>query len=514
MKLQIAILAVASALALTNAKNILGWGQEEIAPRPGALALSVNTTSVNNLIQTFVPIMAYFSLQNHTFDIGLVKKTFFYEFDLKDIHVSTATGFTEKQFAYVPGTDKIHARIGGVNLTTLVDADLKALHVIPFESSQVNITNLSLDLVFQNTPGKDGTHWSLAEKAVVNFDDMHIGMKNPALNELVKLSRPLINKIVLSVLLPKAEDYLESVVTDLNNMIANEGAHPYDFEVPITNDLTLNLTMTTATKTTAGSDLIEIFFDGIFDAPEGQPRKSDLYHGDVTNYPPRLQHSLSEQVWIHEDTFDSLMKVGGADIFPYQLNNADVTGLFLKTFPEVEAYYGKQSMHYLRVAHKDGPGKPITFSRAEGIVYGGASNHQITTLEIVSSNFTTYNETSLMFEFNHQVAGNLTMHNLIVYGNCGKNVVSNVRVTKDAVSLASSHKLDAEMQAVSDTLVEGINKKYANGWALANLDPTIGMLGGLLKNTTVTPYVTDQWILAGFEMQADLPTSPQLDFMM
>ena len=457
--------------------------------------------------------MAFYALQNKTFEVDLVEKGFLYEFDLKSIHIDTATGFTEKKFAYIPGTDKIHAHIGGINATTLVDANLKALHIIPFESSQVNLTNLSVDLVFQNTPGQDGTHWTLAEKAQVNFDDMRIGMKNSFLNELVKLSRPLINKITLGTLLPMAEKKLESVVTDLNSMIANEGAHPYDFEVPIKDDLSLNLTMTTATRTLKDSDLIEIFFDGIFDAPEGQPRKSALYHGDVTNYPPRLQHSLSEQFWIHEDTFDSLIKVGAADIFPYQLNNDAVTQQFLSTFPEVEAYYGKQSMHYLRLAHKDGPGKPITFSATEGITYGGLGNNQITQLEIVSSNFTTYNETSLVFEFNHQVSGNLSMHNLIVYGDCHKNVVSNTRVTKDSVGL-KQHSLDSDLQSISNTLVKDINTKYKNGWALANIDPTIGMLGGLLKNSTVTPFVTDQWILAGFEMYADLPTTPQLDFMM
>jgi len=42
----------------------------------------------------------------------------------------------------------------------------------------------------------------------------------------------------------------------------------------------------------------------------------------------------------------------------------------------------------------------------------------------------------------------------------------------------------------------------------------IGMLGGLLKNTTVSPYITDHWLYAGFEMQADLPTSePALEFI-
>lgn len=506
--------AFSATLAFVNA-NVLGWGENEITPRPGAMTLSVNTTSINNIIQTFVPIMAYFALNNHTFDLNIVKKNFFYEFDLKSIHVDTASGFTEKKFEYIPGTDKIHAHIGGVNITTLVDANLKALHLIPFESSQVNLTNLSIDLVLEATPGSDGTHWQLAEKSAVVFDNLYIGMKNPILNELVKLSRPLINKIVLGQLIPQFERYMDGVVENLNSMIANEGSQPFDFEVPVKDDLTLNLTMTTVPRTKKNSDLIEIFFDGIFDAPKGQPQKSALYHGDVTNYPPRLEHSLSEQVWIHEDTFDSLIKAGAKDIFPYQLTNKDVTDLFLEKFPELEAYYGAQSMHYLRLAHKDGPGKPITFSRDMGIVYGGESNHQITQLEIVSSNFTTFNETSLVFEFNNQVAGNLTMFKFIVYGECKQNLVSNTRVTKDVVGLGQ-HSLDTDLQAVSDTLTAGVNKKFVKGWPLANLNPMIGMIGGLIKNMTLTPYVTDQWILAGFEMQADLPTtpSPTLDFML
>jgi len=143
-------------------------------------------------------------------------------------------------------------------------------------------------LVLEATPGSDGTHWQLAEKSTVVFDSLNIGMKNPFLNKLVKLSRPLINKIVLGQLIPHFERYMDGVVSNLNSMLANEGTQPFDFEVPVKDDLTLNLTMTSVPRTKKNSDLIEIFFDGIFDAPKGQPQKSALYHGDVTNYPPRL----------------------------------------------------------------------------------------------------------------------------------------------------------------------------------------------------------------------------------
>jgi hypothetical protein len=41
------------------------------------------------------------------------------------------------------------------------------------------------------------------------------------------------------------------------------------------------------------------------------------------------------------------------------------------------------------------------------------------------------------------------------------------------------------------------------------------MITGLIKNSTVSPYVADEWIYAGFSMQADLPTAPyhELEFI-
>jgi hypothetical protein len=57
----------------------------------------------------------------------------------------------------------------------------------------------------------------------------------------------------------------------------------------------LNLTMTTAPEMKKGSNLIEVFFDGLFDMPQGADRhfKQD-YKDDITSYPPRLLHSNSE----------------------------------------------------------------------------------------------------------------------------------------------------------------------------------------------------------------------------
>lgn len=117
------------------------------------------------------------------------------------------------------------------------------------------------------------------------------------MNELVYLSGSIINHIIKSNLLPALEKKVDGIVENLNAMVANE--KPYDFDVPI-EGLNLNLTMTTAPEIKKGSNLIEVFFDGLFDMPkESAKHFREVYNNDITNYPPRLQHSNSEQFWIH-----------------------------------------------------------------------------------------------------------------------------------------------------------------------------------------------------------------------
>jgi hypothetical protein len=65
---------------------------------PGSIGLVLNDTSVNHLIATFIPILAYYSLNNKTIDINYEEKTYLYKFDLKSVHLITVTGFTTKIF--------------------------------------------------------------------------------------------------------------------------------------------------------------------------------------------------------------------------------------------------------------------------------------------------------------------------------------------------------------------------------------------------------------------------------
>lgn len=130
-----------------------------VAPTPGAFSIYLNSTAMDNLFQTMVPLLGYFLIDNSTLPIDVTKSSLLYSFTFKDIHIVHATGYTIKKFEYLPGTDKIHVAIGGVDLQTTINAELEALHFIPFKASAVNITNCTLDFVVESTPATDGVHW-------------------------------------------------------------------------------------------------------------------------------------------------------------------------------------------------------------------------------------------------------------------------------------------------------------------------------------------------------------------
>jgi hypothetical protein len=475
--------------------------------------MSLNATSVSNIMQTFVPIMAYFALNGKSFPLNVSESGLLYSFTFNNLTVVEATGFTEKVFEFIEGTDKIHCRIGGVNVSTIIDADLEALHLIPFKASRVNITNMALDFVIESTSA-DGVHWALAEKSVVTYDNLDIEMDSSILNELVHLSSSIINHIIKNDLLPMLEKQVDGIVGKLNAMVANE--QPYDFEVPV-EGLNLNLTMTTAPRMKEGSDLIEIFFDGLFDMPKGAALNfREAYAGDITSYPPRIEHSNSEQFWIHEDTIDSALRVAGATIFPLHYSEKTITAEFLATFAEVQARYGADATIDFQLTLRDeGAAKPITFDRAHGVTLGGKNGEITSIIDVIVSNATVANETALTFECNLESYFNFTLKNLIIFPRFDEVSIQNTKLVKDVVGLSSEYRFNSLATQILAQAKDTYNQRFIHGWALANLDPQLGMLGGLLKNTTMTPYVTDGWMWAGFEMQADLPTAvnPELEFI-
>lgn len=356
------ILAFLGLLSAIQVEDRALWTTSNGDATPGAISASLNTTSINNIMQTFVPILAYFQLNNQTFDINYEMKSTLYTFDLKSIHLITVSGFTEKSFKYIDGTDKIEVRIGGIDVNMDIDAELHALKYIPFKASHVNVTNMTVDFVVEST-SDDNVHWKIVETSKVNIGKVDIQMANSFLNWLVKVSSKVINQVIQDML-PKIGGLVDSEVDKINKMVANEGN--YTFVVPLLGkQFPLNLTMTTAPKIEKGSNLIQVFLDGLFDIPEGQEVHSK-YKVEVNDeYPPRFQHSHSQQFFIHESTLNSMMKVADESFFPYMVTDQNLTSQLMQMMPEIAEYYGKEVKIDLGLSlMANNTAEPISFNRS------------------------------------------------------------------------------------------------------------------------------------------------------
>ena len=180
----------------------------------------------------------------------------------------------------------------------LVDGEIKALHIIPMKATAMKITNMVIDFTIEST-SSDGVHWALVDSSKITIDKAQITMKSKFLQKLVNMSQKAIDSAINDQLknLGKA---IDTQIKALNAMIANEGPTTFVFQTP-GGEVGLNMTMTTAPDIATDSNLIKLFFNGMF---VGKDEKQSI--NDITAYAPRIAHSHSEQLWIHEDMLVSL----------------------------------------------------------------------------------------------------------------------------------------------------------------------------------------------------------------
>lgn len=325
---------------------------------------------------------------------------------------------------------------------------------------------------------------------------MKIDMKNAILQKIVDLSAGLITKMV-NAELPKLSQYFDQVVKNLNTQIANEG--PLTFAVPVYKDISINLAMAQAPDLKT-HDLIKVYFNGLILANN---KTSQTIDGIQT--PPRLEHSLSEQIWIHERMVDSLLDAVAGDIFPLTVADEGITGQIKQLFPEINAAFGRDANVTLKVTLQTGEGQSINFDMENGIVLGDKSDVK-TTIEVVCSNATVTNQTAFTIEMNLEAHVNLTVLAFVVYPDVKQVYVANAAVTQDNIGMYA-HDYNKMFTSILHNYANDINMKYAQGFPLANIDPVFGLLGGLLQNFTVSPFFSQDFLLLGFSMAPDMPTA-------
>jgi len=95
------------------------------------------------------------------------------------------------------------------------------------------------------------------------------------------------------------------------------------------------------------------------------------------------------------------------------------------------------------------------------------------------------------------------MQDLRFYLNFTDIEISNVRMKRDHIGLSDTN-FGATLQKVLTAHADAFNSKFSSGVHISEYYPRLQMVGGLIKNSTLTPYVKDGWLYGGYSMQSDI----------
>lgn len=200
----------------------------------------------------------------------------------------------------------------------------------------------------------------------------------------------------------------------------------------------------------------------------------------------------------------SLFQTVGSNVFPVELFNDAVSTQLMQVFHEIPMHYGNKATVGIKLSMATGEGKPINFDMKNGVQIG-SQNDITTTLELICSNATTVNETAVVFSMNLEAFANITMQNFVIWPKINKVFVANTQVSQDNIGMMA-HNYNVLFTSILMNAANDMNIKFQKGWPMANIDPAFALIGGLIKNATISPYISENFLYAGFSMQADMPT--------
>jgi len=106
----------------------------DIAPTAGNIGLVLNTTSVEHVLTTALPLAVYYGLNNKTINLDITESSsILYKVNLKSVHIKKVS-LGQPVFEQVKGTDKIHVQLSGIDIDTDIDGEVDAFHFIPFKA--------------------------------------------------------------------------------------------------------------------------------------------------------------------------------------------------------------------------------------------------------------------------------------------------------------------------------------------------------------------------------------------
>jgi len=385
-----------------------------------------------------------------------------------------------------------------MNIETDVDGTVSALHFIPITAEKVVIMNATVDMVLEST-ADDNVHWQLHDVTTMDFQDINITLTSSFLNKIAGWFKSSITKMIKSFL-PQVSTLIDTQINNINSMVNNQTEFTWDFNL-VSKNYPLNMTMTKAPEIAKDSHLISLNFDGSFH------KQGDHLVPYTHEFFPKVTGTHREQLWIHENTLNTFISSAMEFYKNIELASPAMNKNLLMVLPELKEVCGGSCNFTFAINPRD-TASMVSLTMAKGIVIGGPKT--MFDVELFAMNETNGAPTSILtFETAMQMDVNFTMSNVVFYPVFKSSDFWNTTLTKSSVKMGS-HKYDLVLDSVTTLMGQTYNQMHKAGIPIAVLDPDLAMIGGLIKNSTMTPYVADGWMYAGFSMAADAPCYHEL----
>src|SRR5438874_29646 len=103
-----------SILATTIGALACNSASAAVTGMPGAIGASISVNSVNKILNTFIPIMSYYMLDDAKIPLPFDKETFFYSVHIDDLHIEQAD-LGKINFGFIPETSNLRFKMDGAN---------------------------------------------------------------------------------------------------------------------------------------------------------------------------------------------------------------------------------------------------------------------------------------------------------------------------------------------------------------------------------------------------------------
>lgn len=342
----------------------------------------------------------------------------------------------------------------------------------------------------------DQVHWKIVETSDMSISDFNVTLSNIVADKVAQLLHTVIMNQVQS-LIKSLPEMVNSEVDKINDLIANAG--PYTFDVSV-GGMPLNLTMTKAPELQPNSDILRLNFDGLFNKKENATLGENRFilgH----SYFPNMSPLDGEQIWIHQDTFNSALRdMKDFNLLPQTVPlTDDLLTSFEAVFPVIPQRYGKDVKMALSISVNATDDQPlITFSKLYGI-HAGSKKNLVVDLTVLCSNETVKDDAPIRFLLTTVAQLDLNMTDAVLMPKI--NVISVI----NAQSM-SKIKIDAKnytglFTAVLNDQATKINAEYRKGIALTRLIPSYASLIDKFEQIKLSVRHAEEWLFFGFQVK-------------